>query len=50
MELPNIPEADPGIINEPIKPQQTIVTQNNNETVISEIVGEPIIDQNKGQQ
>lgn len=50
MQLPNIPEADPGIISEPIKPQQTIVTQNNNETVISEIVGEPIIDQNKGQQ
>lgn len=50
MELPNIPEADPGIINEPIKPQQTMVTQNNNETVISEIVGEPIIVQNKGQQ
>ena len=50
MQLPNIPEADPGIINEPIKPQQTMVTQNNNETVISEIVGEPIIDQNKGQQ
>lgn len=51
IELPNIPESDPGVIVEPTTQiQQPIIAPNNTETVISEIVGEPIIDQNKGQQ
>lgn len=47
-QLTNIPDQDPGIVNEIPKPTVGMVT-NNNETVISQIVTEPTIDQNKGQ-